>query len=99
MELHPADAIRVVTYRHHHPFKRGVDRQPGGNVAADQRVVARDRKRIRQPGKHCLAVMFNAGGFTVQDLARLADVTAVGFHDCLVTKADTDNRQLAAHAG
>ena len=99
MELHPADAIRVVTYRHHHPFKRGVDRQPGGNVAADQRVVARDRKRIRQPGKHRLAVMFNAGRFTVQDLTRLADVAAVGFHNRLMAETDADNRQLAAHAG
>ena len=36
VELHPADAIRIVTHRHHHPFKRGVNRQPGRNIAADQ---------------------------------------------------------------
>jgi hypothetical protein len=42
-------------------------------------MVARHRQRVRQPGKHRLAVMFNAGGFTVQDFARLADIAAVGF--------------------
>ncbi|KAI3492682.1 hypothetical protein L1887_42736 [Cichorium endivia] len=63
-----ANAIRVVTYRHYHPFKRGVDRQPGGNVAADQRVIARDRgadsaARQTLPGRHVQCWTPNRGGF------------------------------------
>ncbi len=33
----------IVTHRHHHTVEIGVNRQPGGNIAADQRVVARHR--------------------------------------------------------
>ena len=99
MELHTADAIRIMTYRHHHAFKRGINGQPRRDIASHQRVVARDRERIRQPGKHCLAVMFNTGGFAVQDLTRLANVAAVGFNNRLMSQTDADDRQLAAHTG
>ncbi|MNS50879.1 hypothetical protein D3C72_835380 [compost metagenome] len=99
MELQAADAIGVVTHGHDHSFKRGVDRQPRRNIAADQRVITRDRQRVWQPGKHRLAVVFNAGGFTVQNFTRLADVSAVRFNNRLVPKADADNWQFAAHTG
>ncbi|SAF57994.1 Uncharacterised protein [Enterobacter hormaechei] len=35
----------------------------------------------------------------MQDLPRLTHVTAVGFDNRLMAKADADNRQLAAHTG
>ncbi|MNU88348.1 hypothetical protein D3C71_781570 [compost metagenome] len=35
----------------------------------------------------------------MQDFTRLADVTAVSFHNRLMPQADADNRQFAAHAG
>ena len=43
MELEAAHPVRIVTHRHHHTVEIGVNRQPGGNIAADQRVVARHR--------------------------------------------------------
>ena len=99
VELEAAHPIRIVTHRHHHAIEIGVNRQPGRNIAADQRVVARHRQRVSQTGKHRLAVVLNAGGFTVKDLARLADIAAVGFDNSLVAEADADDRQLAPHAG
>jgi hypothetical protein len=39
--------------------------------------------------------VLNAGGFAVKDLARLADIAAVGFDNGLVAEADADDRQLA----
>ena len=35
----------------------------------------------------------------MEDLARLADIAAVGFDNGLVAEADADDRQLAAHTG
>ncbi len=37
VELEAAHPIRIVTHRHHHTVEIGVNRQPGGNIAADQR--------------------------------------------------------------
>ena len=99
MELEAADAVGIMTHRHDHPVKVGVNGQPGRNIAAHQRVITRYRQRIGQPGKHRLAVMFDAGGFAVQDFASLADVAAVSFNNGLMTEADTDDRQFAAHPG
>ena len=99
MELEAAHPVRIVTHRHHHTVEIGVNRQPGGNIAADQRVVARHRQRVSQTGKHRLAVVLNAGGFAMEDLPRLADIAAVGFDNGLVAEADADDRQLAAHTG
>ena len=99
MELEAADAIRVVTHRHHHSVEVGVDGESCRDIAAHQRVIAGHRQRVAQTGKHRLSVMFNTGSLTVEDFAGLADVAAVGFDNRLVAEADTDNRQLAAHAG
>ncbi len=35
----------------------------------------------------------------MQDLSGLADVAAVGFNDRLMAETDTNDRQLATHAG
>ena len=99
MELEAADAIRIVTHRHDHAVEVGIDGQPRRNVATHQRVVAGHRQRVAQTGKHRLSVMFNTRSLTVEDFAGLADVAAVGFDNRLVSEADTDNRQFAAHAG
>ncbi len=99
MELHTADAIGIVTHRHHHPFKRGIDGQSGRNIAADKRVITCHGQRVWQPGEHRLAVMFNTGGFAVQDLTGLTNVAAIGFHNGLVAEADANNWQLATHTG
>ncbi len=99
MELHAANPVSIVTHRHHHPVVMGVNGQPRRDIAAHQRVIARHRQRVHQPGKHGLAVMLNAGGFPVQDLAGLADVTTVGLDNRLVAQTDTNDGQLTAHAG
>lgn len=70
----------------------GVNGQASRNVAADQRVIARNRQWIRQTGKHRLSIMFNAGRLTVQDLAGLADIATIGFDNRLMSQADADNR-------
>ena len=88
-----------MTYRHDHPVKVGVDGQPGRNIAAHQRVITRHRQRVGQSGKHRLAIMFDAGGFAVEDFAGLADVAAVSFNNGLMTEADTDDGQFATHPG
>ncbi|MNY11067.1 hypothetical protein D3C86_1440760 [compost metagenome] len=99
VELQAADAIRIVTHGHHHPLKRGVDSQTCRNVASDQRVITRHWERVWQPGKHRLTVVFNAGGFTVQDFTRLTDIAAIGFNNRLMAQANPDNWQFAAHTG
>ncbi|SBF30552.1 Uncharacterised protein [Klebsiella variicola] len=99
MELEAAHPVRIVTHRHHHTVEIGVNRQPGGNIAANQRVVTRHRQWVSQTGKHGLAVVLNAGCFAMEDLARLADIAAVGFDNSLMTEADADDRQLATHTG
>ena len=62
-------------------------------------MIACHRQRIRQTSKHRLTVVFNAGRFAVQDLSGLANITAVGLDNGLMTEADTDNRQFTAHTG
>ena len=99
VELKTTDAIRVVTYRHHHAVKMGVNRQPRRHVAAHQRVITSNRQRVHQTGKHRLSVMFNARRFAVENLARLTDVATVGFNNRLVSEADADNGQLATQTG
>ena len=99
MELEAADAIGVVTHRHHHAVKVGVDGQSGGHITANQRMVARHRQRICQTGEHCLAVVFNAGRFAVQDFASLTDITTIGFNNRLMPQTNADNWQFAAQAG
>ncbi len=96
MELETADAIFFVTYCHHHIAVAGVDGQSLRDLAADQRVITRHRQWIVHTGEHRFVVMRNRRGFAVQDFTGLADETAVGFHNCLMTETDTDNRQLTA---
>ncbi|CNT72225.1 Uncharacterised protein [Salmonella enterica subsp. enterica serovar Bovismorbificans] len=43
MKLKTANAIRIMTYRHHHAVEMGVNGQPGRNITADQRMITRDR--------------------------------------------------------
>ncbi|MNH39141.1 hypothetical protein D3C79_1002670 [compost metagenome] len=61
-------------------------------------MVTSHRQRVHHTGKHAFAIVADGRGFAVQDLARLADVATVSFHDRLVPQTDTDNRQLAAQA-
>ncbi len=98
MELEAAHPIRIVTHRHHHTVEIGVNRQPGGNIAADQRVVARHRQRVSQTGKHRppSCSMLEALPWRISPPA---DIAAVGFDNGTVAEADADDRQLAAHTG
>ena len=91
-------AATVVAHRHHHLAETGVDGKIGRDIAADQRVVARHRQRVGHAGEHACAIVNDCRGFAVQDLARLADLAAVGFDDRLVTETDADDRQPAAQA-
>ncbi len=59
VKLEAADAIGIVAHRHHHAVEVRIDGQPGGHVAAHQRMIARHRQRVAQPGEHRLAVVFN----------------------------------------
>ena len=99
MELEATYAIGIVTYRHHHAVKVGVDGQSGRNVAANQRVIARHWQRICQTGEHCLTIVFNAGRFAVQDFPSLSHVSTIGLDNGLMPQTNADDWQLAAQAG
>lgn len=86
VELEAAHAAMIVAHRHHHLAEPGVDGEIGRDIAADQRVVARYRQRVGHAGEHTFAIVNDRRGLAVQDLARLADLAAVGFDDRLLRR-------------
>ena len=91
MELDAFDRELAVSDAHHLAVGRpGRDLELVGNLDGRERVVAAGLEMLRQSCEDTLAVVLDERGLSVQQRLRLADRTAEGLDDRLVTEADSE---------
>jgi len=79
--------------------RAGGDDEIGGErlFGDDQRVIAGAGERGVQPFEDAFAIMFDAAGFAVHQVAGAHDLAAEGFADGLMAKTYAKNRNFAGH--
>ena len=100
MELQPDLKTGLVAYHHRHAVMRGIDREmvgQGGERGAE-RMIAPDRQRAGQAGKHSIAVMDEVADLAVNRFGRTFDGPPGGLDDGLMAKADADEWNAAARS-